>query len=129
MICTIYSDSFLVYDPRLPEYAVINPVLSLTANEPGLLTFTVPETNPSAGNIAKLVSRIKVFRDGVQIFQGRVIKDERGLGNTRKYTVEGCIAFLIDSVREPYSFTGTPAQFFAFLLNGHNASVQSGQQL
>lgn len=129
MICTIYSDSFLVYDPRLPEYAVIDPVLSLTANEPGLLTFTVPETNPSAGNVTKLVSRIKVFRDGVQIFQGRVIKDERSLNNMRKYTVEGCIAYLIDSVREPYSFTGTPTQFFAFLLSGHNASVQTDQQL
>ena len=129
MIYTVYSDNYLLYDPRLPDYAVIDPVLNLAANEPGTLTFTVPETNPNADVIQKLVSRIKVFRDGTQIFQGRVIKDERGLGNTRKYTAEGCIAFLIDSVREPYSFTGTPAQFFAFLLNGHNSSVQSGQQL
>ena len=59
MIYTIYSDSFLVYDPRLPEYAVIDPILNLSVNEPGLLTFTVPDTNPSAGNITKLVSRIK----------------------------------------------------------------------
>jgi len=53
MIYTIYSDSFLVYDPRLPEYAVIDPILNLSVNEPGLLTFTVPDTNPSAGNITK----------------------------------------------------------------------------
>lgn len=129
MIYTIYSDSFLVYDPRLPLYAVIDPILNLSVNEPGLLTFTVPDTNPSAGNITKLVSRIKVFRDSYQIFQGRAIKDERTLGNMHKYTVEGCIAFLIDSVREPYSFTGTPAQFFAFLLNGHNGSVAESQRL
>lgn len=63
MICTIYSDNELIYDPRLPEYAVIEPTLDLAVNEPGLLTFTVPETHPGIAYLVKLVSRIKVYRD------------------------------------------------------------------
>lgn len=129
MIYTIYSDDELIYDPRLSEYAVTDPVLDLSVNEPGVLTFTVPETNPGVSYLVKLVSRIKVYRDRTLMFQGRIIKDERTLGNMRKITVEGCIAYLIDSVRSPYSFTGTLAQFFAFLLAGHNASSQASQQL
>ena len=129
MSYTIYSDSDLLYDPRLPQYALIDPTMTLKVNEPGLLSFTVPDLNPSAGLITKLVSRIKVYQDGQLIFMGRVIKDERQLGHRRKYTAEGCLAYLIDSVCDPYSFTGTPAQFFAFLINRHNAAVSTTQQL
>ena len=127
MTYTIYADTDLLYDPRLPEYAVIDSVLDLKVNEPGLLTFTIPESNPVAGAITKLASRIKVYRDGQLIFLGRVIKDERQLGHRRKYTAEGCLAYLIDSVCDPYSFTGTPAQFFTFLINWHNAAVSAAQ--
>ena len=129
MIYTIYSGNELIYDPRLPEYAVIDPTLDLSVNEPGLLTFTVPETNPGIPYLQKLVSRVKVYRDQSLMFSGRIIKDERTIGNMRKITVEGCIAYLIDSVRSPYTFTGSVAQFFAFLIAGHNASSQASQQL
>lgn len=129
MIYTIYSGNELIYDPRMPDYAVIDPTLDLSVNEPGLLIFTVPETNPGIPYLVKLVSRINVYRDRSLMFQGRIIKDERTLGNMRKITVEGCIAYLIDSVRSPYTFTGTVAQFFAFLVAGHNASSQASQQL
>ena len=98
MIYTIYADQDLLYDPRLPEYAVIDPVLDLKVNEPGLLSINIPEANPVSGSISKLVSRIKVYRDGQIMFLGRVIKDERQIGHRRKYTAEGCLAFLIDSL-------------------------------
>ena len=116
MIYTVYLDNYLLYDPRLPDYAVIDPVLNLSANEPGMLTFTVPETNPNAGVIQKLVSRIKVFRDGTQIFQGRVIKDERGLGNTRKYTVPrsfslSCLTVITPRCKPGSSLSRAPAPF------------------
>lgn len=129
MIYTIYSGNELIYDPRMPDYAVIDPTLDLSVNEPGLLTFTVPETNPGIPYLVKLVSRINVYRDRSLMFRGRIIKDERTLGNMRKITVEGCLAYLIDSVRSPYTFTGSVAQFFAFLIAGHNASSQASQQI
>ena len=128
MIYTMYSDSDLLYDPKFPRYLVIDPILDLSVNEPGLLTFSVPDTHPAASRIRKLVSWIKVYRDGRVIFRGRIIKDERNLSGQTKYTAEGCLAYLIDSVCDPYSFTGTPAEFFAFLINRHNASVSANQQ-
>lgn len=128
MIYTMYSDSDILYDPKFPRYLVIDPILDLSVNEPGLLTFSVPDTHPAASRIRKLVSWIKVYRDGRVIFRGRVIKDERNLSGQTKYTAEGCLAYLIDSVCDPYEFTGTPAEFFAFLINRHNASVSANQQ-
>jgi hypothetical protein len=44
---TVFSDNALLYDPRLPEYVLIDPVLSLTKNEPARLSFGVPKTHPN----------------------------------------------------------------------------------
>ena len=51
MIYTMYSDSDILYDPKFPRYLVIDPILDLSVNEPGLLTFSVPDTHPAASRI------------------------------------------------------------------------------
>ena len=56
----IYSDDDLVFDPRVKDCSVIDPVLSLSVNTPGTLTFTLPESHPSFGRINRLSGRIKV---------------------------------------------------------------------
>ena len=128
MIYTMYTNSDLLYDPKFPAYTVIDPILDLSVNEPGLLTFSVPDGHPCAARIQKLISVVKVYRDGRIIFKGRIIKDEKALNAQTKYTAEGCLAHLIDSVCDPYEFSGTPAEFFTFLINRHNASVSANQQ-
>lgn len=124
----IYSDNDLIFDPRVKNCPVLNPVLSLTVNTPGTLTFTLPETHPTFGRINRLSSRIKVYRDSTVIFIGRVIEDERSLDNRREYTAEGVLACLIDSLVRPFTFTGTPAQFLSMLITQHNAQVGTEQQ-
>ena len=128
MIYTMYTNSDLLYDPKFPAYTVIDPILDLSVNEPGLLSFSVPDGHPCAARIQKLVSVVKVYRDGRIIFKGRIIKDEKALTAQTKYTAEGCLAYLIDSICDPYEFSGTPAEFFTFLINRHNASVSANQQ-
>ena len=72
---TVHCDSSLLYDPRLPEYVLCEPLLSFRNNEPGQLSFSIPEGHPNSDVLTRLKSRIKVYRDGVLIFMGRVIED------------------------------------------------------
>lgn len=125
----IYSDDDLVFDPRVKDCSVIDPVLSLSVNTPGTLTFTLPDSHPSFGRINRLSGRIKVYRDSTLIFLGRVIEDERTLENRRSYTAEGILSCLIDSIVRPFNFIGTPAAFLSMLLTQHNAQVGTGQQI
>lgn len=126
---TVYVDNWLLYDSRLPDYAMIDPVLSLKANEPGQLTFVLPKTNPNINELTRLKSRVKVYRDNILIFLGRLIEDKVGIKNTTNYVVEGALAFLLDSVQRPFTFDGTPAELFAFLLQRHNEQVNIEQQI
>ena len=122
---TVYSDNAPLYDPRLPEHVLLDPVLSLNMNEPARLSFGLPKTNPNCGAVMRLQSRIKVYRDDTLLFLGRVIEHEVGLNHRQTYVAEGALAFLLDSVQRPYSFDGTIAAFFTQLLNTHNAQVNT----
>lgn len=125
---TVHCDSSLLYDPRLPEYVLCEPFLSFRNNEPGQLSFSIPEGNPNSDVLTRLKSRIKVYRDGVLIFMGRVIEDYTGLNCMKSYTIEGVIACLIDSVQRPFSFEGTVSALFSQLVSTHNAQVNTEQQ-
>ena len=124
----ILCDSYLLYDPRLPDLFVLEPDLTQKKNEPGELTFTIPKEHPHYGVLEKLKSRIRVYRDDNLIWVGRVIEDERDLYENRKVVVEGSLALLLDSILRPFAMDGTAADVWAHILSQHNAQVNVNQR-
>ncbi|PKM40291.1 MAG: hypothetical protein CVV04_03560 [Firmicutes bacterium HGW-Firmicutes-9] len=125
----ILCDSYVLYDPRLPDLFVFEPDLTQKKNEPGELTFTIPKEHPHYGVLEKLKSRIKVYRDDVLIWVGRAIEDERDLFENRKVVAEGVLAFLLDSILRPFTMDGTATETWEYLLTQHNAQVNESQRL
>ena len=124
----ILCDSYVFYDPRLPELFVFEPDLTQKKNEPGELTFTIPKEHPYYGVLEKLKSRIKVYRDDTLIWVGRAIEDERDLYENRKVVVEGTLAFLLDSILRPFALDGTATEVWVYILTQHNAQVNANQR-
>jgi hypothetical protein len=125
----ILCDSYVLYDPRLPDLFVVEPTLTQKKNEPGELTFTIPKEHPHYGVIDKLKSRIKVYRDDTLIWLGRVIEDECDLYENRRAVAEGALAFLLDSILRPFAMDGTTSEIWADILAAHNAQVNANQRL
>jgi len=125
----ILCDSYVIYDPRLPELFVFEPELTQKKNEPGDLTFTIPKEHPHYGVLEKLKSRIKIYRDDTLIWVGRAIEDERDLYENRKVVVEGVLSFLLDSILRPFTIDGTATEIWEYLLTQHNAQVNENQRL
>lgn len=124
----ILCDSYVLYDPRLPNLFVFEPDLTQKKNEPGELSFTVPKEHPQYGVLEKLKSRIKVYRDDTLIWVGRAIEDERDLYENRKVVVEETLAFLLDSILRPFALDGTAADVWQYILTQHNAQVNANQR-
>ena len=124
----ILCDSYVLYDPRLPDLFVLEPDLTQKKNEPGELSFTIPKEHPHYGVLEKLKSRVKVYRDDSLIWIGRVIEDERDHYENRKVVVEGTLAFLLDSIHRPFALDGTAADVWAHILTQHNAQVNVNQR-
>ena len=124
----IICDSYVLYDPRLPDLFVFQPELTQKKNEPGELTFTIPKEHPHYGVLEKLKSRIKVYRDDTLIWVGRAIEDERDLYENRKVVAEGFLAYLLDSILRPFTMDGTAAEIWDYILTQHNGQVNVNQR-
>ena len=78
--------------------------------------------------IRKLYPVLSVIRDGQTVFKGRVISDKKDFYNGKQVEAEGKLSFLNDSVLEPFSFSGSPAELLRMIIENHNMHVKDWQQ-
>lgn len=119
----VYCDGLPIYNDKLEGLKIFSPSLDLELNKTGSFSFTLYPDHPYYGSIQKLNSIITVYQENYLLFRGRVLDDEIGFYNERKVTCEGELAFLLDSIKRPYDFTGSVAEYLALLLDSHNAQV------
>lgn len=119
----VYCDGLPIYNDKLEGLKIFSPSLDLELNKTGSFSFTLYPDHPYYGSIQKLKSIITVYQEDYLLFRGRVLDDKIGFYNERKVTCEGELAFLLDSIKRPYDFTGSVAKYLALLLDSHNAQV------
>lgn len=124
----VYCDDQLLHDPRLQEYQLVTPLLSLELNKTGSFTFTQYPDHPMAGIIQKLKSVIEVKKDGAVLFRGRPLSSKEGFYRQQDYTCEGELAFLLDSRVRPFQMAGGVTELFAHLITQHNEQVDKYKQ-
>lgn len=119
----VYCDGQLLHDPRLQEYQLLSPSLSLELNKTGTFTFTLYPDHPAYGTISKLKSIITIEKDGAVLFRGRPLSSKEGFYRQQDYTCEGELAFLLDSRVRPFEMAGGVTELFTYLINQHNEQV------
>lgn len=124
----VYCDGLLLYHGKLENLQIHSPALELELNKAGKFTFTIYPGHPRYSMVQRLKSIITVYQDDYLLFRGRVLDEKRGWHNEKAVTCEGDMAFLLDSVLRPFSFTGTPAEMLAYMLELHNAQVDESKQ-
>lgn len=117
-----------LHDNVNSELRLINPKLKLTLNKTGALTFSVPVTHPYYSRIAKMQCEISVYKEGTIIYVGRPLTSEDDFYRTSAVTCEGVLAYFIDSIQRPYSFTGSIKEFLSGVIANHNSQVDSYKQ-
>ena len=125
----VYCDNLLLYHSKLENLKIFDASVELEINKTGSFLFTVYPEHPQYSLIRKLKSIITVFQDDYLIFRGRVLDEEIGWHNEKRITCEGDLAFLLDSVLRPFSFSGTAAEFLAYCLGLHNAQVDASKHI
>lgn len=126
----ITCDGEILHEPGLdnPTRLVFGARISQQANMADSLEFTIYPSNPGAAGIHKLTSTIEVYSDGALLFRGRPIQSKTGWENQVKYTCEGGLAMLNDTILRPYTFTGSVQEYLQMLLLQHNAQVPANKQ-
>ena len=125
----IYADQRLLYDPRLPDYGLLDVKCVLETNKTGTLTFKIPSTHPMLNEIRKMYTEISIYQDGEWLFSGRVLNDTEDFYGNRDVTCEGELSYLLDSIQRPNEYHDISVEdYVRAIIENHNADVDSRKQ-
>lgn len=124
-----YCDGDKFYDPRIQELPTQDAELSLALNDAGELTFTIPRTHPKADIFKPLTSTIEIYRDGEWMWEGRIVDSYGSFNGSTTYTLEGCLAYLNDSIQPQFEYHGNPTGYIERILNVHNSQVAENRKV
>ena len=114
-----YDDSY-----PLNEFRILDPTVNLKDSEAASFTVTLPPTNVAYSEIEKFTTEITVYEGDEELFDGRVVADNRDFYNNRALTCEGGLAYLIDTSQPQMEYHDiTLRQFIEALFSHHNAKV------
>ena len=124
----IFANNAIIFDDTtpLPSLKVIEPKLTLEDNNAGSLVFKLPPGNVAYDSITCMTTEVIVKQDDVEIWRGRVITEETDFWKCKKYTAEGELAYLNDTIQLPAKYTTsntTVASFLRSLLTKHNSQI------
>lgn len=120
-----------IYDPRIPECYLENPVLHQKANKVGTLSFRVYPTHAQYGRFVKLASVLSVYKDSqtLPMWRGRVLTTVMRTDKSMQIECEDLLAYLLDTIVRPFDFSGSVEEFVAYILARHNEQVSEPQRI
>ena len=117
------DDAVLLYDSTLEDFRIGKGVISLEAGKAGSFEFSVFPDHFYYDNFVELKTVITVYKDNRIVFRGRVLNAQADYMNNLAIICEGELAFLMDSITRPYTFSGTATELLKKFINEHNAAV------
>lgn len=129
----IWLGGEVIHQPVTTERNATAARLALALDSAGSLEVDVPVTHPLYATVASLPilgpATWRVERDGTEVFRGRTLtRERRPLDGAVRVVAEGDLAMLNDTIRTPYQFAGSPAQYVRMLVDNHNAQADPWKQ-
>lgn len=128
---SIYADEVCIYHDISPleELRLDSPKLTMAESAAGSLTMTVPVTNIGYESIERLRTAITVYRDGTELWAGRVLTETRDFYGNRQLYCEGELSYLNDTIQpQTENHDATVRGFLEQLIANHNAQVSADKQ-
>lgn len=128
---SIFADAVCIYSDTscVDSTKVINPKLTLEDNGAGSLIMTLPPCNVGYNTVQRLVTDISVRKDGVELWAGRVLSEERDFWNNRVLYCEGELAFFNDTTQPPNEYPNIDIQkYIAMLVEIHNSKAPQNRR-
>lgn len=117
-----------LHEPYSDDVRAISPVLTMSVDTVGSLSFQLAAVHPYVGKLKPLESEFYVYDDDDMIFCGRMVSPVKDYYNSVSVSCEGELAYLLDSIQSPYEYTGTAQGFLEELLRVHNSQVEERKQ-
>lgn len=124
----ILVDNILMYDSRVEELALINPVVTLEENKAGSFSFKIPPNHPYYDLIQRRKSVVQVFQDDDKepIFSGMCIEISNDFYKQKEIYCEGELSYFNDSIQRPARYQDIQVRrLLENLIANHNEQVET----
>lgn len=127
----IYAGGNLIHDMNEEDerFRISAADLEMELGKTGSLRFTIYPGHPAFDSIQPMKTLVSVSRNYSQIFGGRVLIIKYGFYGEKEVTCEGDLAFLLDSVIDLHTYSGSFVAYLDYLLGMHNKKVEPEKQL
>lgn len=109
------------YDDSIPEkdYIVFSPELEKEVGTSGSLSFVLPPTNIGYDDISRDACELVCYKNGDEIWRGRILNDDSDFYNQRSIKCEGQLSYLNDAIipRGNYGSPDNPLPYDQLLSN------------
>lgn len=123
----VTADGVTIYNDRMPSdmgLYLTNPKLHLEDSAAGSFEFNLIPGTYAYNAVEAMTTIIKVYRDDVEIFEGRVLTESYDFNNVRSCYCEGELAYLNDTYQPQVAYHDiTIRQLVENVLKIHNAKV------
>ena len=116
----VFQNDVLIYDSRLEDYDLLGLKITSGLNVGGTAEIVMPHNHPAYSTFQPFKTLVRVYRDDVLRFRGRVLYPADNFLGQRTITCEGELCLLRDSINRPYKYQASPRSIFVTLINAHN---------
>lgn len=120
----VYCDGSKIYEHGVDDLKITTPVLELEMGKSGAFQFTIYPNHPNYVAVAPM-AKVTVDRKGKNIYTGRILSIKYGFYNEKQVSCEGELAFLLDVLIEPHTYTGSFVGYLSYILGLYNARVET----
>ena len=128
VVANYNGQDYEIFNPLDPAAQIYDDEILEEMGKTPSFTFSVPYDHPNLTQLQPLIANVTVYRESEILFSGRVISISSDIYNTLTVECIGNMGYLADSQLAPFSHTGTAAEFFAEVVNRHNALVDKSKQ-
>lgn len=130
MIYRVELNGVDIYDLAVESKVLINPKVMEQLNSSATFDFKMPPMHQNYDSIKPLKGTINVYEDGDLIFTGRPADYKKDFWKNKTWHCEGPLAYLNDSIQEPWESDNTnTTEFLTRLINCHNRQVANDRKL
>lgn len=120
----IFVDGKAFYHPHLSQLAITEAQVKEDAENIDSLTLSAPHNHPYLDFIRPMASTIVCKKGNQVVFEGRAIDDGSDFYNTHTWTCESSLAYLRDTLMEPFDYQGTLRGLLELFIENHNQNVE-----
>lgn len=123
----VYVNNRVVFENGVEDFPLTQASLDMELGKTGSFAFTIHPNHPNFAAV-EIMAFVLVRREYETIYRGRVLDIQYGFYGEKQVSCEGELAFLLDSMIAPHSYTGDFSGYLPYIVGLHNNLVDEYKQ-